>query len=284
MKNEPMGLVLCFLKASRPSIFRCFGSHELLDFFISQSVARTFRYIIIIPGASCFAGRAPGYFNYRMIMIKAVIFDLDGTLIDSNDAHAHSWVEAFEEHGVFISFQEARELIGMGSDKILPLVTGLKKDDPEAREINRRHKEIFDEKYRARLKPFPAVKDLLTRMHYDGVKLAMASSSKKDDLETLLEIAGVKSLLDEITSSEDVEASKPDPDIMEIALRKIGHARDEVIMIGDTPYDVEAARKAGIRIVALRCGGWSDSALKGATQIRENPRDILEHYPEVLER
>jgi HAD superfamily hydrolase (TIGR01509 family) len=211
-------------------------------------------------------------------MLRAVILDMDGTLIDSNDAHARAWVEAVGKHGFDVDFNRVRELIGMGGDKLLPAVVGLEKDSQMGERISEARGEIFKSKYLPHLQPFPQVHDLLQRMKGDGRKLVIASSSAPDDLKGLLRQAGIDDLIDKRTSSGDAERSKPDPDIIHAALDKAGCRADEAIMLGDTPYDVEAATHAGVSIIALRCGGWSDTELKGAIAVYNDPADLLAHY------
>src|SRR5439155_22937315 len=111
-----------------------------------------------------------------------------------------------------------------------------------------------------------------------GLKLAIASSAQPDELRPLLQIVGAADLIEDKTSSKDAKSSKPDPDVMQVTLQKIGYPPDEVVMIGDTPYDIEAAKKVGVSTIAFRCGGWSDSDLAGAITIYNDPADLLAHY------
>lgn len=213
-----------------------------------------------------------------MPRFRGVILDVDGTLIDSNDAHALAWQEALEAEGFEASFEQIRRLIGMGSDNLLPEVTGLSKDSPTGQRISQRRGEIFKERYLPMLKAFPRVPELLQHMQDKGLELVIASSAKQDELGKLLELAGASGFVEEKTSSDDAEHSKPDPDIVQAALQKMGHAPHEVVMLGDTPYDVQAAQKAGVAIIALRCGGWTDPDLAGAIAIYYDPADLLVHY------
>ncbi|HYP29895.1 MAG TPA: HAD family hydrolase [Blastocatellia bacterium] len=212
--------------------------------------------------------------------VRGVILDVDGTLVDSNDAHARAWVEALSEQGVEAEFEKARRLIGMGGDKLLPELSGIEEESPEGRRASERRGRIFKEKYLPSIKPLPGARELLKRMTEDGLKLTVASSAKKDELDPLLEVAGASDLMEEKTSSDDAENSKPDPDIVEAALGKAGLSPDEVVMIGDTPYDIESAGKAGVGVIALRSGGWKDEDLSGAIAIYEDPADLLAHYDE----
>jgi HAD superfamily hydrolase (TIGR01509 family) len=207
--------------------------------------------------------------------IKGVIFDVDGTLVDSNDAHAHAWVEALAEKSYQVSFEEIRERIGKGGDKLLPEVAGVQKDSPEGKALGERRGEIFKTKYLPHLKPFPGTRDLLQYLHEQGLKLGVATSAEKDELQSLLRVAQVEEFMDKEASSKDAPKSKPDPDVVEAALDKLNLKPEEALMVGDTPYDVEGGNKAGVKVVALRCGGWYDSDLKEAVAIYDNPADFL---------
>ena len=210
--------------------------------------------------------------------IRGVILDVDGTLVDSNDAHANAWVDALTEHGVNVEYEKVRSLIGMGGDKLLPEVSGIEEEAPEGERIGKRRGEIFKERYLPKLKAFPSTRELLQRMRDEGLKLVVASSAKEDELNPLLKVAGAGDLVEEKTSSDDAENSKPDPDIVKAALKSSGLAADEVLMLGDTPYDIESASRAGVRVVAVRCGGWKDEDLSGAVAIYDGPADLLAHY------
>jgi phosphoglycolate phosphatase-like HAD superfamily hydrolase len=210
--------------------------------------------------------------------IRGVILDIDGTLVDSNDAHAHAWVEALAEHGIDVEYEKARRLIGMGGDKLLPELTGLEEDSTIGKKIGESRSKIFKTKYLPHLKPFPRVKELLARMTEDGLRLVVASSAKEDELKELLKIAGADEFIEEKTSSSDAENSKPDPDIVVAALDNLGLPPDEVIMIGDTPYDVEAAARAGIKTLAFRSGGWQDADLQEAAAVYQDAADLLARY------
>jgi HAD superfamily hydrolase (TIGR01509 family) len=208
----------------------------------------------------------------------AVILDVDGTLVDSNDAHARAWVDAFARHGVAVPFEKVRRAIGMGGDKLMPAVAGLAEDSDLGTRISSARSEIFKADYLPHIRPFPRVRDLLLRLRDDGLTLAVASSAKEDELHPLLEIAGAADLVSSRTSSDDAERSKPDPDIVHAALAQVDCDRSRVVMLGDTPYDVEAALRAHIEFVGVECGGWSRSDLAGAVQVYASPADLLEHY------
>ena len=214
--------------------------------------------------------------------LKGVLLDIDGTLLDSNDAHAAAFTRAFAEHGIDIPFDHVRPLVGMGSDKLIPSLTGFEHDTREGKAIVERKKGIFEERYLPQLKPTPGTRALLKRLLADGLTLVVATSAGRDEMKGLLKQAGIDDLIHDATSSGDVDKSKPDPDVVGAARKKSKLKPRELLMLGDTPYDIEAAGKAGIRTIALRCGGWwDDDALSESMAIYEDPADLLAHWPIV---
>ena len=211
---------------------------------------------------------------------RAVILDMDGTLIDSNAAHVQAWVEVLREFGHEVSEPDIWPCIGMGGDNLLPAVVKISKESEEGKKISERHGEIFKSKYLPNLKPFPEVRPLLERMKQDGLKLIIATSSPEDEVKKAIEIVGIKDLLEDATSASDAGKSKPDPDVVQAALDRLKMSADEVVMLGDTPYDIQAAGKVGIRVIAFRCGGFKDEDLKGALEIYDGAADLLAGYDE----
>jgi HAD superfamily hydrolase (TIGR01509 family) len=211
--------------------------------------------------------------------INGVILDVDGTLVLSNDAHARAWVAAFSEHGYDIGFEQVRPLIGMGGDKLIPtLLPDLTEDAGDGKAIAERRKHIFASRYSLGLMPAAGARDLVEHLQRAGLKLIVASSARREELDMLLKAAEVDDLLTEATTSSDAEESKPDPDIVAVALGRLGLAPEQAVMIGDTPYDIEAARGCGIATIAVRCGGWNDDELHGALAIYNDPADLLARY------
>lgn len=211
---------------------------------------------------------------------RAVLFDVDGTLVDSNDAHAHAWQQALRAHGIDVALHEVRPLIGMGGDKVMPRLTGQAEDSNIGTQIAERRRQIFTEDHLPQLKPFPDAAALVASLRARGYRTVAASSAKGEELERLLDVAGATTHFDATTSSDDADASKPDPDIIVAALARAEVAPEAAIMIGDTPYDIEAAARAGVRCIAFRCGGWSDDDLAGALAIYDGPADLLAQLDE----
>ena len=214
-------------------------------------------------------------------MVKAVIFDIDGTLVDSVDLHAKAWQEILRRHGCDVSFGEIREQIGKGGDQLLPVFLSSRQIELEGKAIEQERGELFKREYLPKVKPFPCVQELFERVTHDGKKIALASSAKGDELEIYKRITGVARFLEAETSSDDAEKSKPEPDIFLAALKRL-HSVDahEVIVVGDTPYDAEAAKKAGMRPIGVLCGGFPPKKLEdaGCAALYRDPADLLAGY------
>ena len=211
-------------------------------------------------------------------MLRGVIFDIDGTLVASNEAHARSWVQALSEAGYDVPFDVLWPMIGMGGDKVLPSATGIEVDSAKGKALSARRWEIFKSDYLHSLEPTPGARSLVARMKADGLMTIVATSAGGSELTPLLQAADVADLMDVTTSSGDADESKPDPDIVLAAVRKSRLKPDELIMLGDTPYDVQAAIGAHINMVGLLCGGWTKEELSGAIAIYDNPGDLLRWY------
>ena len=177
--------------------------------------------------------------------IEAVLLDIDGTLLDSNDAHAQAWSDALREAGLDIGSETVRPLIGMGSDKLLPKLTGISGDSEEGKRLVERSKAIFAKEYLPLVKPFPQARELLERMRDDGATLVVATSAAEDELRGLLAALGAEWLVDEKTTSSDANRSKPDPDIVRVAVDKAGVGPTQCVMLGDkTALAIEQAEIA----------------------------------------
>ena len=209
-------------------------------------------------------------------MTKAVLFDVDGTLIDSNDQHARAWVAALAEAGYTIPFERVRPLIGMGGDKVLPaLVPGLTEDSPQGKAIGKSRTRWFMEHELDTIPPTRGARELLDAVRERGARVVVATSAKKEELDALLARGDLGPLVDTAATSADAEDSKPDPDIIGAALKKAGVAANEAVMIGDTQYDIEAAHKAGVACVALLCGGNDPATLREAEATYADPAELI---------
>ena len=216
-------------------------------------------------------------------MIKAVIFDVDGTLVDSNDLHVEAWREAFRCYGKELSFDDVHKQMGKGGDQLMPVFCSAEELERFGEELERRRVELFTSDYLPRVRPFPRVRELFERLKADGLQIALASSAKEEELERHKKSLRVEGLLEAATSADDAERSKPHPDIFQAALAGLKGVRpEEAVVVGDTPYDVEAAAKAGMRTVGLLSGGFTEEALRGAgaLAIYRDVSDLLDNYDE----
>lgn len=214
-------------------------------------------------------------------MVRAAIFDLDGTLVDSNDLHAQAWQETFRHFGKEIPLPALRKQIGKGGDQYLPVFL----NEREMREFGGQAGEfrgdLFKKKYLARVRPFPRVRELFERIRLEGKKIALASSGKAEELDHYRELTKIDDLVDAQTTKDDVAQSKPKPDIFIAALKELGNLpADEAVVIGDSPYDIEAAKKIGLSTIAVFCGGFPEDELlaAGAVAIFRDPAELLEKY------
>lgn len=196
------------------------------------------------------------------MMSTAAIFDIDGTLVDSVDLHARAWQEAFAHFGHDVSFEQARSQIGKGGDQLVPEFLSAEQQRDYGDDLEKWRGERFRSAYLSLVRPFSAVPELIQRVRDAGLKVTVASSAKKEELGIYLDIAGIAHLIDQSTSSEDANRSKPAPDIFEVALKKLNVAATDAMAIGDTPYDAQAAGKAGMRTIGMLCGGFSEASLR----------------------
>jgi HAD superfamily hydrolase (TIGR01509 family) len=216
------------------------------------------------------------------LTLEAALLDIDGTLLDSNDAHAESWLVVLRKFGYERTFAQVRPLIGKGADKLMPELIGVGPDDPAFKRISEQRTALFLSDFLGTLRPTPGARPLLERMKAEGLRLVVATSAGSE-LPALLRQAGVADLIDLSTTSEDAESSKPDADIVHAALAKSGVAAARAVMLGDTPFDIQAARAAGVACIALRCGGWwKDADLAGAAALYADPAEFLSKWPGPL--
>ena len=218
-------------------------------------------------------------------MIKAIIFDLDGTLVDSVDYHAEAWVKAFKEYGYDFDFGRLRQQIGKGSEFIIGELLPEAEAEKLESDIAGYRKKYYQENLLEKVKPFPKVRELLTAIKADNIKVVLASSARKETIAHYKKLLNIEDLIDGATSTDDVEKSKPEPDIFQSALDKLGDiSAKEVIVVGDSPYDAIAAGKVPIRAVGVLCGGFERETLgkAGFVAIYQDPADLLANYPQFL--
>ena len=211
--------------------------------------------------------------------IRGCLLDVDGTLIDSNDAHARSWVDVLHEFEYDVTYAQVRALIGMGGDKLVRAVSGLDVERGRGKEMAERRNALFRREYLPSLCPTTGAHDLVVRLRAEGLRLVIATSAREDELNALLEQVRLNELIERRTTSDDADESKPDPDIVQAALSRGDLDPATTVMLGDTPYDIEAAGRAGVRTISLRCGGWwADDALGGSVAIYDDPAELVREY------
>ena len=212
--------------------------------------------------------------------VGAALLDVDGTLIDSNYQHALAWFRAFREHGFVLPVWRIHRAIGMGGDQLVPALLGKDVDEKQGDDIRDTRGPIYKE-LMPEVQPLEGAHELIADLKERGLTIVLASSSPADDLDHYLELLDARDLADAWTTEEDVDATKPAPDLVRAALEKAG--TDSAAMIGDTRWDVEAAGKAGIETVCLMTGGWSEQELRdaGAVAVFESVDDLRECLAET---
>jgi HAD superfamily hydrolase (TIGR01509 family) len=214
-------------------------------------------------------------------MSRAAIFDIDGTLVDSVDLHARAWQETFRKFGREIEFERVRGQIGKGGDQLMPVFFSQDELDKFGDEMEKYRGELFKRAFLLHVRPFPRVRELFERIRRDGKRIALASSAKEDELKVYKDLAHISDLVEEETSSDDAERSKPHPDIFAAALARLGDVSpSETVVIGDSPYDAEAAGKLNLKTIGVLCGGFPETDLRaaGCVAIFNDPADLLARY------
>ncbi|WP_419803760.1 HAD family hydrolase [Terriglobus sp.] len=213
-------------------------------------------------------------------MYKAVLCDLDGTLLDSNHFHAEAWQRTFENFDFQVTFEDMVKQIGKGGDQVIATVVPEDRVKDLEEDLKNFRKDLFHREYMDRIVPFSDAKNLLKRMRQEGLRISVASSTNKEDLHAFLMLLRIHALVEEHTTADDAARTKPEPDIFQAALKKLGIESEDAVALGDTPWDVEAANKAGVKTIALTCGGWTEQQLKdaGAIAVYRDPADLLRHF------
>lgn len=201
---------------------------------------------------------------------QAVLLDVDGTLVDSNEAHVHAWLEALAGAGYAVPPSLVRPLIGMGGDRLIETLTGWPRDSEQATHLSSERSRIFRDRWLHTVRPLVGSRRLLLRLGDRGYHYALATAAKTEELEPLLEIADIADLCPIRTTSSDVDDSKPAPDIVEAALARLPAERSRTVMVGDTPYDLRAAQGAGLAFIGVTTGGWTHADLAGAVAVFDN--------------
>jgi len=213
--------------------------------------------------------------------IEAVVFDLDGTLVDSNDFHVEAWDLAFRHFGKQFPNHELRKQIGKGTDQYLPEFLTPDEIKKIGKQIDEYRSALFRKEFLPRVKPFPKVRELFERIKRDDRRIALATSSHKDEVKTYTDIAHITDLVDCLTTSDDTDQSKPAPDVFAAALAQLNEPANAAIAVGDTRFDVEAANRIGLQTIGFLCGRAADEKTlrqAGAIAVYKAPADLLANY------
>jgi HAD superfamily hydrolase (TIGR01509 family) len=213
-------------------------------------------------------------------MIEALLSDIDGTLVESNWLHAAAWRDAFAIIDIPLEIETVRRQIGKGGDELIPVFVPWWKRPMVEEPLQAYRKFVFHQDYLSKVQPFPKVRELFLHLKHSGIHTALASSANKDDLGIYKKIANISDLIDENTSANDADRSKPHPDIFTATLKKLDAKPSNVLALGDTPYDAEAAGKAGIRTIGVTTGGWSRRELldAGCIEVYKDVAELLERF------
>jgi HAD superfamily hydrolase (TIGR01549 family) len=211
---------------------------------------------------------------------KAALLDVDGTLIDSNYHHALAWYRAFRRSGIILPLWRIHRHVGMGGDQLVPALVGRRMDEERGEEI----RSARDEEYReliGEVSPLEGSRELIADLKERDLTVVLASSSPREEIDRYLELLDARGLADAWTTDEDVGATKPEPDLVHAALAKAG--TEDAVMVGDTPWDIEAARKAGVETLCVVTGGFSEQELRdaGAVAVFESVEELRKRLDET---
>lgn len=214
-----------------------------------------------------------------MPRFDGVLLDVDATLVDGNDARAEAWISALRDHGIEVSFERIRALMGLGDSEMLRELVGLDPaTDPKAGAIDDDRSHLFLDAFVPGLKPFDDARGLVERIKADGLRVIVLGPSRSEELDRLVEVAGVADRIDGRIAAGGVGSPGSDRSVIDRALESAGLAADRAVLIGDSPADVAAAARAGVAVIALRSGGRDDAELAGAIAIHDDVSDLLARY------
>jgi HAD superfamily hydrolase (TIGR01509 family) len=215
--------------------------------------------------------------------MQALLLDIDGTLVDSNDKHTDCWVEAFAHFGKTVPRDTVRQQIGKGGDLLVPDTLNAREMREFGEELKKVRGELWKERYMKSVQPFPGVREALRTFAGRGLKLAFASSSNPDEVEYYVSLLGAEDLLEGSTSKGDAKFSKPSPEIFQAALERVRTKREHALAVGDTPFDVLAAHRAGIAIAAVLCGGFARQLLAKAEFLLDDIPALMKELDRIDE-
>lgn len=213
--------------------------------------------------------------------LQGIIFDIDGTLVDSNDLHAQCWLEAFQHFGKRFEYDVIRHQIGKGGDLLVPDLLRAKEMRAFGEKVKKHRTDLYKKKYMGEVRPFPKVRELFETLREHDVKIALASSSNPDEVEYYTRLLGVGDLLEGSTSKHDAEHSKPSPEIFQAALERIGTDDAFTMTVGDTPYDILASHRLALPVIAVLSGGFERDLLAKAEFLYDRAEDIVRKIDDI---
>lgn len=217
----------------------------------------------------------------KISKLKALIFDVDGTLVDSNDLHAEAWQRAFRHFGKDVDYNVVRSQIGKGGDLLVPDLLNAREMRKFGDDLSEYRKKLFMKEYLDRVTPFARAGEALHQLATMGIAIALASSAETEEVEHHVNSLGIKDILAAQTSKSDAEMSKPSPEIFEAAVERLGIEAELIFVVGDTPYDILAAHRCALPIVAVRSGKFPDEILRKAEFLFADVSELVERVDEV---
>jgi HAD superfamily hydrolase (TIGR01509 family) len=214
--------------------------------------------------------------------VSTAILDIDGTLVDTNYQHVIAWARALQRFDIDVALWRIHRLIGMGGDQVVTSLCGQEVEDEHGDEIRSAESEEYM-RLIGEVRPMEGARDLIIALKDRGHSVVLASSAKEDEVDVYLDLLDVREVVDAWTTSADVESTKPAPDLVQAALKKSGDEPNAAVMVGDTPWDVEAAGKAGLETIAVITGGFSEQELTkaGAAAVVESVAELLERLDDT---
>jgi HAD superfamily hydrolase (TIGR01509 family) len=214
--------------------------------------------------------------------MSVAILDIDGTLVDTNYHHAIAWFRAFRQHGIVLPIWRIHRHLGMGGDQLVAAITDERTEQEQGDDIRAAEKTLYLQ-FIEEVEPMAGSRELIEQLKSRGHAVVLASSAKADEVDHYLDLLDARELADAWTTSADVESTKPAPDLVSAALERVGGSPDDGVMVGDTPWDVEAAAKAGVGTIAVRTGGFGvdELAEAGAAAVFESVTELYQRLDET---
>jgi HAD superfamily hydrolase (TIGR01549 family) len=215
------------------------------------------------------------------VKLQGLLFDIDGTLVDSNDYHARCWIEAFAHFDKFFDYQFIRHQIGKGGDLLVPDVLNAKEMRKFGEKVKKYRTKLYKEKYLEQVKPFPFVESLFEAVRANEIRIALASSSNEEEVEYYTRLLNAEEFIEGSTSKSDAQFSKPSPEIFEAAVERAGSDPKFTFAVGDTPYDILAAHRIAMPVIAVLSGGFERDLLAKAEFVLNDAGEIPGKFDDI---